>query len=150
MKSERGDVSAMTVLHNPSHLGDSKVGSPELDPEHQVQMELANALVVALQRGHENRAIGEILDQLATYSNAHFMAEQLLMRLHAYPQYAAHLQEHDRYMERLQEVQQRYQAGDVALTRQAAESLRAWLHSHIHGADRALGDYLSAQARGGA
>ncbi len=72
------------------------------------------------------------------------------MRLHAYPHYAAHLQEHDRCVERLQEVQQRYQTGEVALTRQAAESLRVWLRGHIQGADRALGDYLRAQGSGDA
>ena len=140
----------MTALGKPADMADITVGSPALDPEHQVQMGLADALVTALQQGHENSVVGEILDQLATYSNAHFMAEQLLMRLHAYPHYAAHLQEHDRYVERLQEVQHRYRTGEVALTLQAAESLRAWLRSHILGADRALGDYLSAQASGGA
>jgi hemerythrin-like metal-binding protein len=73
------------------------------------------------------------------------MAEQLLMRLHAYPSYEDHLQEHDRLMEKMQRLQQAQAAGEMALTVTAMDALDEWLVRHTQGSDRKLGQYLLEQ-----
>ena len=68
-----------------------------MEAEHRVQLELLQGLQEALAGGGEDRTESAArLKQLLEYSEAHFLSEQLLMRLHAYPAYEEHVQEHDR------------------------------------------------------
>ena len=121
------------------------VGFEALDSEHAVQIELINALRQAVEQGQKGALIDEILDQLIACTNAHFMSEQLLMRLYAYPFYELHIQEHDHLIEQVQSLQERYRAGDMAMTLQTGSTLREWLLDHIKGLDYGLGAYLSQQ-----
>jgi hemerythrin len=116
-----------------------------LDGEHQVQVDLVEALRQAVAENREPAAIAQILEQLNSYTNAHCMAEQLLMRLHAYPEYENHLQEHDRMVEQMQELQRRYHAGELALTLELCASFKLWLIGHIRSTDRALAVFLRQQ-----
>ncbi len=124
--------------------------SPGFEPvaaEHKVQIELLTALRRALEQGRERALVEGILEQLVSYTNAHFMSEQLLMRLYAYPYFESHDQDHDRLMEQVQDLQARYRGGDVDLTLQAGATLRDGLIDHIEGLDRGLEDYLLRHAR---
>lgn len=49
----------------------------------------------ALCRGRSGKVL-VLMDQLEIFANAHFLAEQHLMRLHAYPGFESHEVEHDR------------------------------------------------------
>jgi hemerythrin len=116
-----------------------------LDAEHRVQIGLVTALRQALENDEDAAAIAELLDRLVSYTDAHFMAEQLLMRQYAYPFYEAHELEHDRLVEQVHELQRRYQSGELALTMQVARSLEEWLFAHTKGTDHALEEYLKKQ-----
>ena len=124
---------------------ETRVGCASLDTEHDLQVELVNALRQAVEQGQKGAVVDEILDQLIAYTNAHFMSEQLLMRLYAYPFYESHTQEHDRLIEQVQSLQERYRAGDMAMTLQTSSALREWLLDHIKGLDYGLGKYLNQQ-----
>lgn len=112
--------------------------------EHKVQLELLSALQHAL--AQEPAQVTAILEQLIAYTNAHFMSEQLLMRLYAYPYYEFHSQDHDRLMEQVQELHGRYRAGDMEALGQAGAVLKDWLLEHIQGLDHGLEDYLRRHA----
>ncbi|MEE4377876.1 MAG: bacteriohemerythrin [Candidatus Competibacteraceae bacterium] len=117
-----------------------------LDAEHQVQTSLIMALCQAIEAQRPSSEVDEILDRLTSYTDAHFMAEQLLMRLKAYPHYDAHQQEHDRLIGKVRELEQRYRAGEVQLTLETANSLKSLLLSHTQGADSALAEHLEKQS----
>jgi len=117
-----------------------------LDAEHQVQTGLIMALRQAVEDQRPTSEVDEILDRLTSYTDAHFMAEQLLMRLKGYPHYDAHQQEHDRLMGKVRELEQRYRAGEVQLTLETADSLKNLLLSHTQGADSALTAHLEKQS----
>jgi len=125
-------------------LDDSiEAGFAELDAEHKVQVGLVAALCQALAQGQDQAAVDEILDRLVSYTDAHFMAEQLLMRLYNYPHYEAHVQEHDRLVEQVTALQKQYRAGEIDASLTVGDALKDWLLMHIKGSDQALGDYLS-------
>ncbi|MEZ5582155.1 MAG: hemerythrin domain-containing protein [Candidatus Competibacteraceae bacterium] len=84
-----------------------------LDAEHQVQTGLIAALRQAVEEQRPPGEIDEILDRLTSYTDAHFMAEQLLMRLHGYAHYEAHQLEHDRLIGKVRELEQQYRAGEL-------------------------------------
>lgn len=123
---------------------DIKLGVPEIDVEHELQIELVHAVRTALAAGDVATAQAAI-GRLDDVTNAHFLAEQLLMRLHAYPGYAAHVQEHDGLIEELRKLwRQPLEAGDAEAV---AQRLELWLRAHIATADEAFASFLQNQRR---
>ena len=69
------------------------------------------------------------------------------MRLHAYPRYAEHVEEHRRLLDHLRDVEARVARGAEAIT--LVDELRRWLGGHIQGADRDFAEHAKARALGG-
>ena len=119
----------------------------ELDPdsidnEHRIQMGLLNALHDAVNDKKPESEINQILNQLTTYSELHFMSEDLLMRLYAYPDYDDHVNDHEAMTEYLKEIMNTVSAGQDSMTLKTVSDLRGFLVGHIGPRDEALSEYL--------
>ena len=115
-----------------------------MEAEHRVQLELLRSLQEALAQGAEDRSVsGDLLKQLLDYSEAHFLSEQLLMRLHAYPAYEEHVQEHDRLTETLRTLSDDWVQGGGEAAGNLLRTVEAWLLTHMKTTDEALTAYLA-------
>jgi hemerythrin-like metal-binding protein len=119
-----------------------KLGVPEIDVEHELQLQLVCAVRAALEAG-DPAAAQEALGRLDDVTNAHFLGEQLLMRLHAYPGYAAHVLEHDRLVDELRNLSRELPAAAEADV--VAQRLELWLRVHIATADDAFASFLQQE-----
>ena len=119
----------------------SNLYSNNTDAEHHVQLGLAQTLCEAAGTGVDAALAREILDQLVAYSDAHFLSEQLLMRLCSYPGYDDHMLDHDRLMMKLEAAKQ-YDGGEQAITPPEAEAILAILAQHISTQDRSFVDFF--------
>ena len=118
-----------------SNISDFNTASnAETDREHQVQLGLLQALCTAARENQDTASLGVILDQLIAYSEAHFMSEELLMRLYAYPDYDDHVNEHEQMLDALDELTEG----------PAIEALSALLLRHIGDRDAKLHHYLAS------
>lgn len=108
-----------------------------IDREHQVQIRLMQALTAAIDTGGDT---AEMLAQLNEYSRAHFLSEELLMRLYAYPDYDDHILDHERMTEWLDEIAARVDQRDGML--RAVNELTAVFLRHIGSRDKRLHDFL--------
>jgi hemerythrin len=121
-----------------------------VEAEHQVQLGLVRALKEALEAGPDGPSSGAVpalLRRLVDYSDAHFLSEQLLMRLYAYPAYADHVLAHDRLIGELRGLAESWEKGGG----EAAGLLgrvEEWLLTHMATADKALQAYLAEQRPG--
>ena len=122
---------------------DIRLGVPEIDVEHELQIQLVHAVRAALEAGDPDAAQAAV-GRLDDVTNAHFLAEQLLMRLYGYPGYAAHVQEHDRLVEELRNLSRQW--NEAAQAASVAQRLELWLRAHIATADEAFASFLK-QAR---
>ena len=120
--------------------GDLGVGVDELDAEHELQVGLVRALEGRL-GGSREEAAG-LLEQLLDYSRVHFAAEELMMRLHAYPGHGEHEAEHGKLLEQLEEIRSAWRAGQVQPTKELVTALRHWLAEHVQTFDRGLALHL--------
>lgn len=118
-----------------------RTGIAEIDGEHALELRVVRELQAALLAG-ERALAAELLERLADFTNAHFLTEQLLMRLHAYPGYEAHQQEHDRLIGELGELRTALADASPLDARGEADKLERWLLAHMATSDQALGDYL--------
>jgi len=113
-----------------------------IDNEHRVQLGMLKALCDAVAEGEPASKIHEILNQLTAYSELHFMSEELLMRMYAYPDYDDHVLDHEAMTDRLNQILRRYAAGQDGKALQTANEMREFLLGHINSRDQALTDYL--------
>ncbi len=124
---------------------DLKLGVPEMDAEHGLQIGLVNALEDAVAAGRERELADGILERLLDYTRVHFLAEEMMMRLEGYPPFEAHLEEHDDLVRQLDSIRSVYAEGDRAITLEAVHTLRSWLAGHIRTQDRAFARFLAAR-----
>jgi len=118
------------------------VGVAEIDDQHRylVRMvnELNHTLLAESTLGHaESR-----FDELIRYTAFHFQTEHRLMEKYAYPQQAAHDQEHAQLVGELRLILQKKSGeGDMLVL----QKIKDWLIGHMHNSDRSLGQYLNQQ-----
>jgi len=104
---------------------------PMMNNEHQVQISLIDALCDAVEKGRPEAEIGDILDRLIDFSKAHFMSEELLMRLDSYDDYHGHAEEHQRMIAKLQAMKAREKNGQSSLLPKLARETLSFLLKHI-------------------
>ena len=115
-----------------------------LDNEHLVQLGLADAVVQAVDHAAPAEEIAQLVSQFVDYTELHFASEQLLMRLHAYPDYAEHVADHEAIVEQLQALRETA----ASLTAERAQRIKGQMLGHIRNRDAALHAYLDARQAG--
>ncbi len=113
-----------------------------MQAEHDVQIKLLSAFGDAVTRQQSAEELAEILKQLMDYTSVHFLSEQLLMRMYAYPGYEQHEQRHTYFMERIGTLQESLADGDRDRMLTTVQNLRDGILGHIEQDDAALADYL--------
>jgi hemerythrin len=119
-----------------------RTGEQTIDAEHDLQMQLLDSLSQALAKGGDFSPTRYLLEQFIEFSDMHFLSEQLVMRLHGYPGYEPHLEEHTRLMKRVREIRENVVRGEKAPSLQLIVELREWLLTHIATEDVAFGEFL--------
>lgn len=122
--------------------GFNTAANEEIDREHEVQLGLLRALCKAAGENRDAATVAEILDNLIAYSEAHFMSEELLMRLKSYDDYEDHVEDHLQMLDTLHGIAASHAAGDPALVAGRATELLGFIGHHIATRDRRFADYV--------
>lgn len=112
------------------------------DREHQVQLNLLEKLCQAIDSGQEATKVSELVGELMAYSEAHFMSEELLMRMKSYDDYEAHLEDHFHMLEALREIAAQSAIGQNTLMAGKAHQALSFITQHIATRDKRLADYV--------
>ena len=117
----------------------------KLDEQHQKLFALLNALHDAMRQGSGQAMVQETLRELATYTVTHFRAEEELMRRTNYPGLAAHQVEHQRFVDKVNQLTQDLEAGRNVSSMQVVGFIRDWLAGHIRKTDRSYSAHMNAK-----
>ena len=117
-------------------------GNPTMDGEHGVQISLIRTFVQAIESGQDTAASTSILEQLTDYSDAHFMSEELLMRLASYDGYEEHVADHAKMIEALKTLGAQYRPGNTDLVATNARAALDFLLRHIETRDREYSNWI--------
>ncbi|MCX7146181.1 MAG: hemerythrin family protein [Betaproteobacteria bacterium] len=120
----------------------NSASNAETDREHEVQIGLLQALCGAAAENRDAASVAEILDQLIAYSEAHFMSEELLMRLKSYDDYEDHVDDHIHMLDVLREIATDHSGGNSALVSDKAAGVLKFITNHIDTRDRRFADYV--------
>jgi len=114
----------------------------DTDREHEMQLELLQKLCLALDSGAMATTVHQILSDLIDYSEAHFMSEELLMRMKSYDDYEEHQGNHSHILEVLRDMAARNIAGEGSLLKQKAHDVTGFITQHIATRDKRLADHV--------
>jgi len=124
-----------------------RVAEKVVDAEHDVQMQMLDSLAAAIENRGDFASTKLVLEQFIEFSDLHFLSEQLVMRLHSYPGYEAHMEEHTRLMKKLREIREKVFRDEKILGLELIKELRAWLLAHMASHDMAFGEFLKLSGR---
>ncbi|HXJ87775.1 MAG TPA: bacteriohemerythrin [Candidatus Binatia bacterium] len=114
------------------------------DDDHKKLFSLLNALHDAMKMGKGSQVVAQTVKDLADYAKYHFSREEMLLRQTNYPKLIPHQEQHQTFVNKVQEFQSDLKAGDLTQSITVLEFLKDWLASHIKQADRQYSDHLNA------
>lgn len=121
-----------------------RLGAAWLDSEHEAQLEEMNALGRAIADAKPKHEVLARIEHLVEFLEGHFLSEQIAMRECAYPDYEAHVREHDNAVGLLRDLRARMDADDPDAAGEVMRGLRGWLLGHVRSADADLARFLGA------
>lgn len=117
----------------------------KFDDQHKKLVGMVNQLHDAMKVGKGRELLGDILRSLTQYTVTHFNDEEQLMKLHNYPGYEEHKQEHNKLVLQVRETLEAHNRGQNILTQNIMEFLKKWLTDHIMDNDRKYGPFLKSK-----
>jgi hemerythrin len=139
-----GDAPAFS-LESPSFAADINgmfkwknefsVGIPSIDAQHMKLFAIADELNEAMRTGQAKAALSKILARLVQYTTSHFASEEGMMKLHGYPDFAAHKLVHEALTKQVVDFQGEFEAGNAFISIELLTFLKDWLEKHIQGTD---------------
>jgi hemerythrin len=127
----------------------NRASNAETDREHQAQIQLLQDLCGAARENRDAAEVAEILAQVIAHSEAHFMSEELLMRLNSYDDFEDHAAAHMRILEVLQGLADEPPIGGSALHVGKAEKALDFVAAHIATQDQRLADKVLKSSASG-
>jgi hemerythrin len=123
---------------------DLAVGVKIIDEQHQEIFRRVDALLEACKAGKGKQAVGGMLTFLEDYIVEHFTAEEAIQMQYAYPSYKAHKQEHERFIQSVEELKKKFEKEGPSLMTvlETNRTVVDWLVKHIKKVDMDLGAYL--------
>jgi hemerythrin-like metal-binding protein len=83
-------------------------------------------------------AVNSTLKELESYAAEHFQTEEILMKQNGYPDYPSHKQEHDEFIEKIEDLKKKFEKQKETYTVPIETwiFLKNWLNQHIMGTDK--------------
>jgi len=116
----------------------------QFDAQHRKLFEIINTLANAMQVGHGERVIREVIGQLAVYTRTHFLQEEVAMRQTGYPGLASHREQHNQLMADVEKYKTDLNEGRKPNLAALLDFLQNWLVQHIQKSDQQYADHMNA------
>ncbi|HLN64024.1 MAG TPA: bacteriohemerythrin [Symbiobacteriaceae bacterium] len=127
---------------------DLALGVPTVDAQHQEIFRRINRLLEAARNGEGRKELADTLEFLTQYVVQHMAAEELIMIRAAYPDYAAHRQQHLEFMNQVFQLKLQFdrEGASTDLVLKVQKELTGWLRIHIQKEDRKLASFMQGKA----
>lgn len=107
------------------------VGVVELDNHHKQLINMINELYFAMSKDRGQKLVNETIKDMLVYAKMHFDIEENYMHKSGYLSTLQHHREHERFVEKTQEMAQRCEEGEFVLSFEVIQFLSDWLKCHI-------------------
>ena len=122
-----------------------KIGVDASDQQHIKVFGLINQLYDAMSVGKGRVVLGEILSELADYTQYHFSAEERLFEQYAYPDAQNHILLHAYLTQKTFELKKKFEDGKTMISVEMLNFLKDWWSNHIMKVDKRYGPFLNSK-----
>lgn len=114
---------------------DLSVGHETIDKEHQKWVALLNDFYQSLMDGKSKEKLTDLVIGMLDYTKYHFANEERYMKSIDYPDFDAHKEKHDFYVNKITEFYHKIKNDKMILSLEVTNFLKTWLVNHIKGTD---------------
>jgi len=107
------------------------VNNEELDNHHKALFDILNRLYFSCFEENENITLNSIYEELVSYINYHFSAEEQYMRSRGYSDTDRHIVAHNMFKERILLLQKDMNLNNIVVTKELIVYLGNWLLNHV-------------------
>ena len=114
------------------------INNDELDNHHKTLFNIMNRLYENCVSGDSTNFIGPIVEELVSYSNYHFSAEEQYMKDIGYKDIEKQISEHRSFTQRALQLQNVVNKNDSELTKELIVFLGNWILHHVMEEDKKI------------
>ncbi len=118
------------------------VNIPSIDRQHKTLISYINKLERAVAAGKADAQLAFVLNGLTSYTQAHFIYEEMLLQKHLYPESLNHKTAHSKLFLKVGDFKVRLAQGDTSFSLELLDFLKNWLNNHILKEDIAYAGFL--------
>jgi hemerythrin len=118
-------------------------GIAEIDEQHKGLVALIDQFYTLMHTTPPQAGLVRLLRGVLEYTRTHFATEEGWMRKYSYPGLDAQIAQHAHFVEKAQNVTDRFIRGELVLSLEITGFLRDWLSQHILGMDRQMAQFLT-------
>jgi hemerythrin len=117
-----------------------------VDEQHKRLVKLVGVLQKATDVDQQDQDfIKSILDELVEYTVKHFTVEEEIMDIYNYPGLEDHKKEHKQFVDKVTNLVETYNSGEMILMHTVVSFLEKWIENHIKGSDQKIGPHCNSQ-----
>ena len=120
----------------------NQASNADTDREHEVQLGLLQDLCAAVRDQQDAAVVAQMLERLTAYTEAHFMSEELLMRMKSYDDYEDHVEDHAHMLEVLRSIAADHAGGLSSLVAGQAQAALSFITQHIATRDQRFAAFV--------
>ena len=118
------------------------VGQPTIDAHHKHIIKLMNSLQRAIRAGTDAALVPKILEDLSSYANFHFGAEENMFLQSAYPETEHHVCEHEEFRKNIDRLKELVKRKEIVEGSALLDFLSSWFIHHIVKTDMGMTPYI--------
>jgi hemerythrin len=118
----------------------------EIDNQHRRLFDLVNDIYDMMRLGRGQSSLVEAMNELYEYTRFHFGTEEKFMVETEYGSKEAHIAEHARLMDQINNLRIEVRDGRIVLSMNEMYFLKDWLLVHFQGPDKGLAHHLITRA----
>lgn len=107
-----------------------------IDDQHKKLVSMINEFYDSILNKASNDGLLKLIAEMKNYTVVHFSHEEKIMKQLNYPDFAEHKKEHDLFVSKVLDVEEKTKNGKLVVSLEITTFLKDWLKGHINGTDK--------------
>ncbi len=113
-----------------------------IDNQHKKLIAMINDFYEGIVKGSSTEGLVKLIAAMKNYTVEHFTHEEGVMKKINYPDFPAHKKQHELFVAKVAEVEEKTKSGKLVLSVEITNFLKDWLKNHINVTDKKYSDYF--------
>jgi hemerythrin len=118
------------------------VSIKSIDDQHKRLIVLINQFYENIKTSSNKELISNLISGMKNYTVFHFKTEEKFLKQFNYPNFEEHKKEHEKFLEKVNALEERFRAGKLILSFEITDFLKKWIRNHIMETDSQYSAFL--------